>query len=368
MKKIFRTTLAASITLALAACGGSSSSSTPATIDIAGSIDKGSLISAKVQIFRASDTGFTTPLTTDPADVQTDENGDYTATVVNASGDAIVGALVVNITADGDTTMRCDAAVSCGDVPRGDIIPNSQVAGISLSTLTVATVDAEGNGIALDADANTLTTMATDAVLEQVAANPNLASAIDTLPIESVTTLQENASVIVGEILGVDLSETNIYDITIVDSTDTQAVADAVDAAGTNASITNTLTLINASLAGLPISSGSTLGDTINNYLDDVAVVSTTVVEAIADGADIATALLNDAAAEAQLALAEAQVEISDQATTLQQEIESDATNEGIEVVIDIVEIPTIVPEIEIDLGDIVVVTGATGGTGGTGG
>jgi len=369
MKKIFRTALAASISLALAACGSDNNSTatvTPSTLAMTGSAVKGALIDAKVQIYRASDTEFTTPLTTDPVDVQTDENGDYSATVVDASGNAIVGALVVNITADDDTQMRCDAAVSCGDVARGDLIPNSQVAGLSLTTLTIAEVDENGEGVPVDADANTLTTMATDAVLAQVAANENID--IDNLAPAGVEALQQNASVIVGEILGVDLSTTNIYDIEIVDSTDTEAVAAAVTDAGDAASITNTLTLVNASLAAVTGEEGSTIAETINSYVQTVAVVAETVVEALVEETDIATALADPAAVTALGDLADAQVEISDQATLIEATIVQDAVDEGIDVVIETEEIPSTVEAItEVVIEDVPldIVTGATGAVSG---
>jgi len=71
MKKIVRTTLAVSIALALTACNHNDDAVTvtPATVDLAGSVVKGALIDAKVQIYRASDTAFATPLTTEPVDV-----------------------------------------------------------------------------------------------------------------------------------------------------------------------------------------------------------------------------------------------------------------------------------------------------------
>ena len=372
MKKISRTILAASMSLALAACNNGDKKETPAPtvpapINISGSVFKGALISAKVQIYRASDIEFLSPLTTTPEDVQTNDNGDYSATIVNANGDILLGAVVVKFTTDANTQMRCDAAVSCGDVLRGELIPTLKIAGLSLTTLTVATVKVDGTSNDIVADANTLTTMATDAVLAQVAANPNLVLAIDTLPIEDVTALQQNASVVVGEILGVDLSETNIYDITIVDSTDTQGVADAVTDAeltGTDPSITNTLTLINASLASITIPAESTLAEVINDYVQTVAVVTNTVVEALAEGVDIATALADPATVDAQVALAEAQVEISDQVTLIQETVEADAANEGIAVVIEVVVVPVVVQPIEVELGNgVITVTGGTGAT-----
>ncbi|GAW95754.1 MULTISPECIES: hypothetical protein [Colwellia] len=374
MKKIVHLTLAASIALALTACHNDKKDApviepppvpvVPATLDISGAAVKGALIGAKVQIYRASDIALATPLTTEPADVQTDENGDYTATVVDASGEAIVGALVVNITADDDTVMRCDAAVMCADgTLRGENIPNEEIAGISVSTLTFAAVDADGESIAIDADANTFTTMATDAVFSQLAINTNLD--IDNLSFEGVVALQKNASLIVGEILGIDLSSTNIYDIKIVDSTDTQAFADAAAAAGDNVDVTTQLTSFNAALAVLD-TTGSTISATINNYVQTVAVVSTTLVDALAEGTDIAIALAEPDAVAALAVLAPAQTAISDEATLIQDAVQTDIdNNDDIDIVIEKVIIPAIVPPIEIDLGDIIVPTGATGGTGG---
>jgi len=183
-----------------------------------------------------------------------------------------------------------------------------------------------------------------------------------------VEALQQNASVIVGEILGVDLSTTNIYDIEIVDSTDTEAVAAAVTDAGDAASITNTLTLVNASLAAVTGEEGSTIAETINSYVQTVAVVAETVVEALVEETDIASALADPAAVTALGDLADAQVEISDQATLIEATIVQDAVDEGIDVVIETEEIPSTVEAItEVVVEDVPldIVTGATGAVSG---
>jgi len=364
MQNIVRTTLAVSIALALTACNHNDDAvvTTPSTLDMSGAAIKGALIDAKVQIYRASDTAFATPLTTEPVDVQTDENGDYTAQIVDDTGVAIVGALIVKITADDDTTMRCDAAVTCADgTERGKLIPNSEVLGLSLSTFTEAKVDETGKSLPVDADVNTFTSMATDAVLAQVTANP----AIKIDDPASLKSLQQNASLVVGKILGVDLSTTNVFDIKIVDSTDTEAVAAAVTSAGSSATITNTLTSFNASFAALTVEEDSSIADTINSYVQTTAVVSSAVLKAVAKGESIANALTSDQTIlDAQTALASAQTEISAQATLIQSTIkEAVESLPGEKIVFETVEIPAITPDIEIDLGDIVVITGATGGT-----
>ena len=370
MKKILRTTLAVSIALALTACNNGDKYVEPATMDIMGSAVKGSLRSATVLIYRATDTTFATPLTTEPEDIQTKGDGSYEATVVDASGNAIVGALVVKIIADDNTEMRCDAAVECADgTPRGEWIPNSEVRGLELSTVTEAKVDANGASVPVDADANILTTMATDAVLAQVTANP----ALDLNDSATFAAAQQNASTVVGEMLGVNLSTVSIFDVVIADSTDTQAVADATTAAGDTASVTSTLTSLNASFSNL--NPGSKLTDSITSYVQSAAVVSTAVVGILAaktPGVDVdITAGLagNQAAQDALHALAASQAALSGGATLIQDKVQMDINgNADIELVIDKVVIITVVPPIKVDLNDdntVVVVTGASGGNSG---
>lgn len=367
MKNLLKSTLVVAVAVGLSACGNDDyvapvEPTIPTTLDLTGSIVKGSLISAKVQIYRASDTAFTTPLTTDPVDVQTDDKGDYTATVVDASGNAIVGSLVVNITTDDDTEMRCDAAVACADgTLRGNLIPTSEIAGLSLSTITLATVDASGASVPIDADANTFTTMATDAVLAQVTANPNIK--IDTLGASGFAALQKNASVVVGTLLGVDLSTTSVFDIKIVDSTDTDAFTAAATDAGNGASLTNTLTLINSSFAAITGEAGSTISDTINSYVQKVAVVSATAAVAIANEEDVTAALAGNAVAQAAFAAVTGfQTEISDNVAKTKAAVEEKT---GI-IVSDVV--PTIIADdvlsgIVLDDVPLDSITGATGGT-----
>ncbi|MFT7006545.1 MAG: hypothetical protein ACJAXJ_001053 [Colwellia sp.] len=368
MKNLLKSTLVVAVAVGLSACGNDDyvapvEPTIPTTLDLTGSIVKGSLISAKVQIYRASDTAFTTPLTTDPIDVQTDENGDYTATVVDASGNAIVGSLVVNITTDDDTQMRCDAAVACADgTLRGNLIPTSEIAGLSLSTITLATVDASGASVPIDADANTFTTMATDAVLAQVTANPNIK--IDTLGASGFAALQKNASVVVGTLLGVDLSTTSVFDIKIVDSTDTDAFTAAATDAGNGASLTNTLTLINSSFAAITGEAGSTISDTINSYVQKVAVVSATAAVAIANEEDVTAALAGNAVAQAAFAAVTGfQTEISDKVAETKAAVEVESNT-----VIASDDVPTIIADdvlsgIVLDDVPLDSITGATGGT-----
>jgi hypothetical protein len=366
MKNLLKSTLAVVVTVGLSACGNDDykpplEPPVPTKLDLTGSITKGALISAKVQIYRASDTGFTTPLTTDPVDIQTDDKGDYTATVVDASGNAIVGSLVVNITTDDDTQMRCDAAVACADgTLRGELIPTSEIAGLSLSTITLATVDTSGASVPIDADINTFTTMATDAVLAQVTANP--AIQIDTLGAAGFVALQKNASVVVGTLLGVDLSTTNVFDIKIVDSTDTVAFTAAAVDAGAGASLTNTLTLINSSFAAITGEANSTISDTINNYVQKVAVVSVTAAVAIANEEDVTAALAaNTDAQAAYAAVTGVQTEISDKVAETKAAVEVESNNVIVSDVVPTIIADDVLSGIVLDDVPLDPITGAIG-------
>ena len=245
MRKTSSTTLA--LALFITACSDNPNNTPdiplpepePVAVEISGSIDKGALRFATVLIYRASDFDFESPLLTVPADVQTDENGDYSATVLNNANQPIQSVLVVRVTTNEDSVMVCDAPVSCGDTPRGELIQPAQLVGLSLNTITQSTIDADGNGVPVTADVNAITTLATDVVIAQVKVIPDLD--IDNLALDGVVALQKNASAVVGQILGVDLSETNIYEIKISDATDTQAMDAAVAEAGEDAVSTNTL-------------------------------------------------------------------------------------------------------------------------------
>jgi hypothetical protein len=349
MKKIVRTALAASITLALTACHNGSKTVTPdpdptpvvpTTMDISGSAVKGSLALATVNVYNASDAARATVLAT----AQTDAAGDYEVQVVDASGAAIMGTFVVEILADDDTTMICDATM-CGEVARGESIPATELVGLSLSTITYS------DGTAINADVNSLTTLATDTILFAAGIE---GSAIDLADISATDFLamQNDSSAIVGAILGVDLSATNLFAIDIVDAT---GEVSATDAIATDA-ITATLTLINASLSSLDVADGSTLAASINGYINAVnEITDILLVDADAD--------LGSGDSAAALTIVNAtQEKISKEVKNIADEIALDY-----EFAIPAEELPI---EVDVDaLGDIIGdITNGTGGTGGTGG
>ena len=381
MKNILHITLAVAMSLSITACSDNPNYTPdiplpepePVAVEISGSIDKGALRFATVLIYRASDFDFASPLLTVPADVQTDENGDYSATVLNNANQPIQGVLVVRVTTDEDSVMVCDAPVSCGDTPRGQLIQPLQLVGLSLNTITQSTIDADGNGVPVTADVNAITTLATDVVIAQVKVIPDLD--IDNLASDGVVALQKNASAVVGQILGIDLSETNIYEIKISDATDTQAMDAAVAEAGEDAVSTNTLTLINASLADLPNeedpdvpAQNLSFGNTLNSFVNNFKVITTIVVEATSAEENI-TIALTDVPVDVREKVAATQVKVADNTTLLKETINSEAVQAGLDLDIDVPQLPTIVDNqtiAEVELEDVpedVVVTGGTGAT-----
>ena len=381
MRKTSSTTLALALALFITACSDNPNNTPdiplpepePVAVEISGSIDKGALRFATVLIYRASDFDFESPLLTVPADVQTDENGDYSATVLNNANQPIQSVLVVRVTTNEDSVMVCDAPVSCGDTPRGELIQPAQLVGLSLNTITQSTIDADGNGVAVTADVNAITTLATDVVIAQVKVIPDLD--IDNLALDGVVALQKNASAVVGQVLGVDLSETNIYEIKISDATDTQAMDTAVAEAGENAVSTNTLTLINASLADLPNeedpdvpAQNLSFGNTLNSFVNNFKVITTIVVEATSAEENITIALTN-VPVDVREKVAATQIKVADNTTLLKETINTEAVLAGLELDIDVPQLPTIVDNqtiAEVELDDVpedVVVTGGTGAT-----
>lgn len=240
MKKIFRTALAATVGLTLAACGGSDKKDpevvvvpppTPTTLDITGQAVKGTFAGALVEVFNANDLTIAIG-----SAAQTDATGNYTVTITDEEGNPIVGAYVVKVSADDDSTMVCDA-LTCGDLAQGDLIPAVDLTGLTLSSFTYS--DGTGN---IEANVNAITTMTTDAILSAAVANENLD--LSDVTQETVTSLQSGASQVVGSLLNIDLSQANIYNVNIVDASVAANVA-------TDDAIAATLTLINASFSGL---------------------------------------------------------------------------------------------------------------------
>jgi len=295
MKNLLRSTLAIAIGLSLAACGSSSDSSTTLSVNGPAPI-KGTLLGADVKIYRAAQAGQEgQELDTTQTDLT---SGEYSFNLENTTG----GAFVIEVTADEDTTMVCDA-VQCpvtGDpafVNKSELVGPTDLAGLTLSTF----IYTDGS-TTISPKINALTSMATNAILASVDANASLE--FSSLTQSSVTELQEDSSGVIASILGVDLNGANIYNMEIVDASNTDDVS-------TTDSTLATLTLVNAALSGLTPT--GTLGETINDYFEAVEAVTTvaftatkeipadysTVTQQIADIAVVQNEVADDVATEA---------------------------------------------------------------------
>ena len=272
MKKIFRTVIAACMTLTLTGCFLDSNkvtiveppppvAVTPTTLAVNGTVIKGIVVSGTANLYKVPD------LDNVVATTQTDSEGKYSLTVTDESGEPITGAYVVTIIADEDTTMLCDAAV-CGDVTRGSEIPATELQGLSLSTLTFA----DGETGVIDADITALTDIATSAILSAVDGNENID--LDTVDEQGIADLQNAASQVVGAILGLDLSSTNLFDLEIIDATkftaDTQLDP-----------VASSLSILNASFSGLD-------GDNLVKYLGTIKNIVKLLVDPNTQG-DVST-------------------------------------------------------------------------------
>lgn len=335
MKNLLRSSLAIAVGLSLAACGSSSSDSTSA-LEFSGSGIKGTLQSATVELSRA---GSSEVLAT----TQTDASGKYSFELADATG----GAFVVTIKADADTKMICDSTptkcAAAGAVDDGNGVFITE--GDKLTGLEISTIAYNSGATAVVANANALTTLATNTVLAAAASNANLD--LSTVDASVLATLKQDASDVVAAILGVTLASGSIYDINIVDAS---VAADVV----TDDATTATLTLINAALSGLTLSGTDTIGDTIASYFAAVKSVTTDVLAG--DSANLADiTILGDIQADLSAGVADIKAVI---------ELET-------KVSLDLDTVPTSIDEQAIvdTVGDIIIPTGATGGTttGGTG-
>ena len=261
MHKIIGSTLAAAIALTLTACiddkdyvADVPAPTIPAELAVSGSGIKGTLVSALVEVFDSANLNLVL------ASTQTDANGDYMITLTDATRASITGSFVVRLSAYADTTMICDAP-ACGDLVRGDVVPASELGGLELSTISYA----DGSGT-ISAKMNAITTLATETLLDVAASNSDL----DMSDPATLMELQEDASRIIGAAFGLDLSETNIFDVSIVDASVSADVS-------TTDSIAATLTLINAALSGLDTETGETLSSAFEAYIAAVTFVTNAI-------------------------------------------------------------------------------------------
>ncbi|GAB3020721.1 discoidin domain-containing protein [Bowmanella dokdonensis] len=139
--------------------------------DISGSAVKGTLANALVSVSQLNGAD----ITMNSAD-RTDADGRISFGVEAREGFGINGMFKVNVTADAQTSMICDA-VSCAGVGMGDPLTGEPLQGTQFTTLTYVQVPyaSSSDGVA-DAgfQANALTTVAAELVAQQVAGGRNV--------------------------------------------------------------------------------------------------------------------------------------------------------------------------------------------------
>jgi len=252
MKNLLRSTLAIAIGLSLAACGSSSNKGN-STVEFGGEFVKGKYLFADVELFHASDTGFTNAL----AATMTDNQGAY---VLPYTG-VIEGAYVVRATTGENTTMICDAH-PCGDTAYGSPIPTDQLTGLELTTINVP-----GDNLTVTANGNAVTTIATQTVIAGIEGTGGFN--LDTIELAVMTQLQINASAAIGALAGIDLTGVNIFSTAIVDASDSTAMLATSGAS-------SSLSLFNGSLAGLA-GTGENIGTKLKTYVGKVKTAAVTV-------------------------------------------------------------------------------------------
>lgn len=183
MNRFNKNKLYAVVALALATlygCGGGAGEVSPDDVpvvldftyaDIKGSAVKGTLSNAAVSVSQLNGA----PVTMQAAD-RTDASGNISFSVQSKEGFGLNSMFKIEVSADDQSSMICDAA-SCAGVPLGGSLKGAGLSGSKFSTLAyVAVPYANASDAVADASfqATALTTMATDMVAADVAGGRNV--------------------------------------------------------------------------------------------------------------------------------------------------------------------------------------------------
>ncbi len=313
MKILAPITVAIILGIGLIACGGGGSSSTTPTptptptptatsLTITGSAIKGTFDDALVEVFQIDN------LSLALASARSDSMGSYSLTITDSVGNPINGYFLVKVSVDANTSMICDAVV-CGSVDRAGVTPSADIMGIELSTLVYTT----GNNVS-NANVNVITSLATETLLASVAANFNIDFASMSQPY--FVGLQERASLVIGDLFGLNLDSTNVFTAGILDA------SVSANLPNNNATLAS-LSLTNAAFSGISAdtSSNETLGITISSYMDEVKSLV----------AFLAADSLASIPAETQVKLADVQIQISSIVDNIHSAVNSE-TNSTIDI------------------------------------
>ena len=227
----------------LSACGSDSdnevikSVSQEQKVAITGTVVKGTLASAIVQLFKASD--LATPIAT----TSTGTNGEYELTYTVMKGENF-GTLIVKVSVDDDTTMVCDAD-ECDGVANGSTLVATELGVLELSTHLAIDANQNDQVNVNDVPINTLTTVATSIILAETSD-----SDLSAMTLSSLSSLQKEVTLVVMSALGVSTDVgTNLFDINLPDASDIPNGLSSLNTESSQQGLVTQLSMLNASFA-----------------------------------------------------------------------------------------------------------------------
>ena len=227
----------------LSACGSDSdnevikSVSQEQKVAITGTVVKGTLASAIVQLFKASD--LATPIAT----TSTGTNGEYELTYTVMKGENF-GTLIVKVSVDDDTTMVCDAD-ECDGVANGSTLVATELGVLELSTHLAIDANQNDQVNVNNVPINTLTTVATSIILAETSD-----SDLSAMTLSSLSSLQKEVTLVVMSALGVSTDVgTNLFDINLPDASDIPNGLSSLNTESSQQGLVTQLSMLNASFA-----------------------------------------------------------------------------------------------------------------------
>lgn len=227
----------------LSACGSDGDSEVIESVTqeqkvaITGTVVKGTLASAIVKLFKASD--LVTPIAT----TSTRTNGEYELNYTAMKGENS-GTLIVKVSVGDDTTMVCDAN-ECGGVANGAILVATELGVLELSTHLVIDANQNDQVNVNNVPVNTLTTVATSIILTETS-NSDLSA----MTLSSLSSLQKEVTLVVMAALGVSTDVgTNLFDINLPDASDIPNGLFTLNTESSQQGLVSQLSMLNASFA-----------------------------------------------------------------------------------------------------------------------
>lgn len=224
--------------------GGETSTATPTPtpvvtqdVTISGTAIKGTLVSAVVELFKASD--LVTPIAT----AKTGSSGEYELTYSGTKGDNF-GTLVIKVSLDDSTTMVCDAG-DCDGVANGATLTKVEIGALELWTHLVIDASQSGQVTITDLPVNTLTTAATSLLLASKSTS-DLSAMTESSLLELQKELTQALLAALGVVTDADI---NLLNINLPDASDIPVGLTNFNVASDLQGLVSQLSLLNASFA-----------------------------------------------------------------------------------------------------------------------